>query len=130
MRRVPQHLSEIVGDIASAAIRGARINIDMEEFRDGVFPVFRRRRHDEDEGIDEDDSDGKNTSKLGIEVWLNIVPRFPSVGSRYLSYNSEVARAESLELTDLLVARSDSKYKKMLTQTEGNRGSFILTQQS
>ena len=53
-----------MGDIASAAIRGARINIDMEEFRDGVFPVFRRRR-DEHEGIDEDDSDGKNTSKFG-----------------------------------------------------------------
>ena len=54
-----------MGDIASAAIRGARINIDMEEFRDGVFPVFRRRR-DEDEGIiDEDDSDGRNTFRLG-----------------------------------------------------------------
>ena len=55
-----------MGDIASAAIRGARINIDMEEFRDGVFPVFRRRRRDEDEGIDEDDdSDGENTFELG-----------------------------------------------------------------
>ena len=53
-----------MGDIASAAIRGARINIDMEEFRDGVFPVFRRRR-DEDEGIiDEDDSDGRNIFEL------------------------------------------------------------------
>ena len=54
-----QHLSEIVGDIASAAVRGARINIDMEEFRDGVFPVFTRMRRGrfQDDAIEEDESD-------------------------------------------------------------------------
>jgi len=54
-----QHLSEIVGDIASAAIRGARINVDMEEFADGgVFPVFTRRADGIGyDAIDEDESE-------------------------------------------------------------------------
>ena len=47
-----------MGDIASAAVRGARLNIDMEEFADGVFPAFTRRA-DADGAIDEDGSDGR-----------------------------------------------------------------------
>ena len=47
-----------MGDIAAAAIRGARINIDMEEFAGGVFPVFARREEYGNGAIEEDESDG------------------------------------------------------------------------
>ena len=55
-----------MGDIASAAIRGARMNIDMEEFADDVFPVFVRRRGENgDDAFDEDESDGMHEVRSG-----------------------------------------------------------------
>lgn len=38
-----KHLTEIVKDLALNAIRGSQVTLNLEDFEQRVFPVFKRR---------------------------------------------------------------------------------------